>query len=143
MEGCILLPFDTAAGLCRACGDKVGARRTWCGPECRVMYERNHYWQVARIAAIKRDNNECTRCGFRPDHWDIWVRTGQLVFWTRANLLKKPPTNWLEVNHITPRLGQGYGTGCWHHLVGLETLCHTCHVKVTNRQRIDRARRRG
>jgi 5-methylcytosine-specific restriction endonuclease McrA len=46
----------------------------------------------------------------------------------------------LEVNHIVPRNGGGYGKGCHHHLSNLETLCHPCHVAVTNEQR--KARRR-
>ena len=40
----------------------------------------------------------------------------------------------LEVNHIEPRKGAGYGPGCHHHLDGLETLCHACHLEVTAAQ---------
>ncbi|MCU1454052.1 MAG: 67, gp67 [Acidimicrobiales bacterium] len=40
----------------------------------------------------------------------------------------------LEVNHVEPRLGRGYQAGCHHHLDGLETLCHRCHVQVTSAQ---------
>jgi hypothetical protein len=36
--------------------------------------------------------------------------------------------------------GRDYGAGCWHDLVGLETLCHRCHVQAAHRQRIDRVR---
>lgn len=41
----------------------------------------------------------------------------------------------LEVNHIEPRNGRGYETGCWHHLDGVETLCRWHHVRETIRQR--------
>lgn len=43
----------------------------------------------------------------------------------------------MEVNHIAPRNGGGYGTGCHNHLSNLETLCHLCHVQVTKNQRIE------
>lgn len=38
------------------------------------------------------------------------------------------------MNHIVPRNGAGYGWGCHHHQTNLQTLCHSCHVKVTNAQ---------
>jgi hypothetical protein len=44
----------------------------------------------------------------------------------------------LEVNHIDPRHGRGYGNGCWNHLENLETLCRACHQAETKRQREDR-----
>lgn len=40
----------------------------------------------------------------------------------------------LEVNHIEPILGRHGQNGCHHHLEGIETLCHACHVTETNRQ---------
>jgi HNH endonuclease len=45
----------------------------------------------------------------------------------------------LEVNHIEPRYGRGYGNGCHNHLSNLETLCRACHVAVTKVQRAERA----
>jgi 5-methylcytosine-specific restriction endonuclease McrA len=47
-------------------------------------------------------------------------------------------THDLEVNHTTPRRGQGYPTGCHHHLDLLETLCRACHASETARQRRER-----
>lgn len=41
----------------------------------------------------------------------------------------------LEVNHRIPCLGQHKANSCAHHLDGLETLCHSCHVAETARQR--------
>jgi hypothetical protein len=43
-----------------------------------------------------------------------------------------------EVNHKDPLVGRGYHQGCHHHLDGLETLCHPCHVVETTRQRRER-----
>jgi hypothetical protein len=40
----------------------------------------------------------------------------------------------LEVHHVVPRRGDGYGAGCHHHLDGLETLCHRCHAAITATQ---------
>ncbi len=80
---------------------------------CAEAWGCNHIWTSARHAAIRRDRG-CVRCG--------------------------TPYR-LEVNHIEPRNGAGYGNGCWHHQSGLETLCHRHHVEETNRQRA--ARRDG
>lgn len=138
--GCVLLPYDTAAGHCGACGEVLAGRRTrWCSKECEQIYPRNHFWTTARVAAVERDGRRCVQCGWAQEEWDR-LQNGQLIFWSRAKLTGKGNDNWLEVNHIVPRVGTGYGTGCWHHLSGLETLCHRCHVKVTYRQRIARAR---
>ncbi len=140
MPGCPLLPFDTVAGRCAACGESLIGRQTrWCSKDCRLIYERNHYWGAARQAAIVRDGRRCVRCGWGSEELYAYLtRGGQFVLWSRAHLLRYRPDNWLEVNHIIPRLGAGYGTGCWHHLENLQTLCHQDHVRVTNRQRINR-----
>jgi 5-methylcytosine-specific restriction endonuclease McrA len=144
MPGCSLLPFDMAAGRCRACGEGLsGGEDQWCGPECRDVYERNHHWHLARAAAIERDAGRCVDCGWSEgDIYTHQLRNGQLAIWSRHSLVQHAGRdNWLEVNHVEPRAGAGYALGCWHHLANLETLCHKCHVKVTRRQRVDRARR--
>lgn len=141
MPGCVLLPYDGVPGRCGACGKKLAGRRTaWCSQECSQVYPLNHFWTSARVAALERDEKRCVKCGWADDFFDSHLRNGQIVIWSRANLNGQRPMNRLEVNHIVPRVGGGYGTGCWNHLDGLETLCRKCHVKVTNRQRIDRAR---
>lgn len=142
MPGCELLLFDTDAGRCRACGaDLTKAQRSWCGAPCKLMYENNHYWNAARHAAVKR-GRVCTKCHWTEDQYQEASLTteGQYVMWTRTMLLTHSPDNWLEVNHIVPRRGEGYGTGCWHHQSNLEVLCHKCHVKVTRLQRLTQAR---
>lgn len=78
-----------------------------------------HDWNSARKAAKKRDGYKCVKCG-KPEDVDELLRST------------------LQVNHIEPRVGEGYGWGCWNHLSNLETLCKECHVVVTNQQAADR-----
>ena len=106
-----------------SCGKPLPPRRRrWCSNECsrhfqRVVYE-NHDWNAARAAALKRDKLRCVRCDSDGTECIVGERyTG------------------LEVNHIEPRRGKGYGMGCHHHLSNLETLCRRCHVATTNAQR--------
>lgn len=150
---------------CYLCGKPVrdktkvyqGRRLRWCSDECVTTWVINHSWTSARAAAIRRDERQCNQCGrvggtvlddacytcgpgwpclvvreandppFTYPSYDSW-RHHQV-----SHLIE------LEVNHIIPRVGAGYHEGCHHHLEGLETLCHTCHVRVTTEQR--RARR--
>src|ERR1035437_5471102 len=108
-------------GKCWACGDPLSGRQThYCSPFCSETYYANHYWQGARAAAILRDKHRCVRCG-ASGTWKMWHE----YLW-----LKQP----LEVNHIIPIMGNHKHNGCHHHLEGLETLCHDCHLDETNRQ---------
>lgn len=110
--GCALLPY-AGTDVCERCGGELtGRRRRWCSTNCSYQHAMNHRWSMARKAAVRRDRRRCVTCG---------------------------STVKLEVNHIVPRNGGGYGWGCHHHLGNLETLCHSCHVVVTNAQQ--RARR--
>lgn len=122
MTGCSLnlTPFADVAGVCDHCGTPLdGRRRRWCSDTCARVEFNAHDWNQARRAAKKRDGYKCVTCG-RPDDVDDNYRSI------------------LEVNHIVPRVGKGYGMGCWNHLDNLETLCHDCHVKVTKQQAADR-----
>lgn len=113
-EACSLLRFASVPGVCDLCGSRLtGRQQRWCGRGCSVKWLQQHRWSWARREAKKRDRHRCTREGCQE-------------------------TERLEVNHITPRLGQGYGTGCWNHLGGLETLCHRHHLEVTAQQRRER-----
>lgn len=106
---------DSLRGRCDWCGadlprlksGNVNPNRRWCSDACSNTYWSNHMWAMASAAARVRDGHKCVRCG--------------------------SPAS-LEVNHIEPRKGGGYANGCHHHLDGLETLCHNCHVLETTRQ---------
>lgn len=84
------------------------------------LWCRNHLWGPARHAAMKRDLYACRGCGRVMNRFH----------------------NDIEVNHVEPRDGLGYGPGCHHHQDNLETLCHACHVAVTTLQRAIRSARR-
>ncbi len=90
-------------------------RKKYCSDACSLLYAQNHVWSCARWAALLRDKWRCVTCGAK----DKKVNG---KYWS------------LEVNHIVPREGKGMTAGCHHHLDNLQTLCHTCHVKVTNQQ---------
>lgn len=127
-----------------------GRQRKWCSTACSNVYAANHYWTTARHACLKRDGHRCRRCGAG---WGRKVLlTGLMaVLLPSAGLSAVDVEFWLwrcfpdetardqatslEVNHIAPRRGKGYGSGCWNHLDNLETLCHQCHVDVTTAQR--------
>lgn len=111
-----LLPFADTAGVCDACGKPLtGRQQRWCSFECSRVEAPHHDWNAARRAAKRRDGHKCVKCG-RADEVDERFRSI------------------LEVNHIEPRVGKGYGWGCWNHQDNLETLCHECHVEVTKAQ---------
>ncbi len=104
---------------CWVCGvDLPKRRRKYCTDACKFVFYNNHIWSMARDFALYLSRRTCRTCGGH----------------------KK-----LEVNHVIPRVGKGYGFGCHHHQDNLEVLCHACHVKVTNQQRQARMdkRRKG
>lgn len=102
-------PFKPHHRRCNWCAKKLPKRKKkWCSVFCSRAYNINHHWAAARSAAKKRDGYKCTQCGAKEK---------------------------LEVNHIDPCLGKHQQDGCWHHQQNLETLCHSCHVGVTRKQR--------
>jgi 5-methylcytosine-specific restriction endonuclease McrA len=105
---CPLMPYAHAAGRCDHCGHVLHGRQTrYCGARCRNFITMQHRWTQARAAAKKRDGYACTECGDDKS---------------------------LEVHHVIPREGNGYGWGCAHHSENLLTLCHTHHVVINNQQ---------
>ncbi len=111
---CDLGLWSGRINACQWCDNDIpvgGRRSTWCSDKCRRAWERNHIWRNARTSARRRGKYECAKC----------QRT------------KKETV--LEVNHINPVAGKGYGVSCSHHSSNLELLCHDCHVVVTAEQR--------
>lgn len=114
---CSVVPYALEDGRCDLCGHwLVGRQKRWCGKKCALAYRRQHSWTHARTAARRRDGYRCRHCG-----------TG-----------RENPECHLEVNHIMPLNGKGYGWSCAHHLENLEVLCRACHRKVTAKQRAER-----
>lgn len=90
---------------------KQSRRLRWCSDACSRAWWTNHLWSAASAACLSRDRGTCVRCG---------------------------STSLPEANHKEPLNGRGYHESCAHHLAGLETLCHACHVAETNQQARDR-----
>lgn len=106
------LPHHDTPGVCPRCGTGLtGRQRRWCSVKCQNEWRAEHDWGAARKAAKRRDGHRCVRDD---------CPTPMLA---------------LEVNHIEPRVGRGYGWGCHNHQANLETLCRPHHVEVTKRQR--------
>ena len=114
-------------GQCRGCnGDlprnqdgSISLVYKWCGDECKNLYTIHHHWTWARSRAVNR-------VGVFKKGWP-----GYRYLCAHCGELTEEP----EVNHIGPRYGDGYGTGCWNHQENLEVLCQRCHVIVTKLQR--------
>ncbi len=121
--------LEQVKGLCWRCGVALPPRRRhWCSDDCGQWWRNNHDWNSAREVALKRDKHRCVKCG--ADGYPISSSLYRGSYTGRTMFPVK-----LEVNHIVPREGKGYGQGCHNHQENLETLCHNCHVAVTRRQR--------
>jgi len=112
---------------CQWCDVEITSprRRTWCSDSCGRAWQREHIWRFARSAAKRRAKYRCIRPGCTAARRDC------------------------EVNHITPRNGDGYGPDCHHHLHpdelgngGLEVLCRAHHAEITKAQATARAEAR-
>lgn len=95
------IPYIAVVGVCDRCGATLTGRKIrWCSKDCQDAYYQNHMWQMARFAAVKRDDRRCVRCG----------------------------DSRIEVDHIIERRGMPiHQHSCLHHQENLRTLCHECH----------------
>src|ERR1035437_968449 len=119
---------EAACGRLRKCfrcaGPLPPRRRWWCSDECVNIWSRNHEWTAARWEAL-RLSAKLPRGEFEND----------LLQKAQCDHCASPIN--LEVNHVDPRRGRGYSRGCWNHQSNLQVLCHTCHLVVTKRQRVE------
>lgn len=139
-------PWPTPAGCCAWCGNQLPKRaRRWCSRQCTDEFTRQHNWQWAREAALERDGGLCVTCrhdGTVPGedvvHLFLVILSPRLTYADRQRSISyvrsHAPLWRLEVNHQEPVRGRHGTFGCHHHLDGLETLCHPCHLKVTAKQ---------
>jgi hypothetical protein len=150
---CSLSRWSGAADRCRWCDEPAAPGFDWCSNLCEDTYRANHWWDQARAAALARDDHRCTTCGVGPDTIQVarlfiraFIPMGPVEaaeLWHSDQWFELVLASSVEVNHIVPRRGNGYGSGCHHHLDGLETLCHRHHVAVTARQQREAGRRAG
>lgn len=140
----MICPFTRGSearnGLCQACGTalprnkngSISKARKWCTEDCANLWGRNHVWGPARQWATFLNLQK---------HGLTWGDSCICDHCKRGILRDRlANTDGIEVNHIGPRYGEGYGNGCWNHQVNLEVLCHTCHVDVTKAQRAAKER---
>lgn len=119
---CTLSEWKGAEGRCQWCNKSLAGqsrRKVWCSKECGQAFESNHIWNIARHKSRKRAGYKCSR-----------------------ESCPNPKEN-LEVNHINPLVGAGYGPSCFHHASNLEVLCKVHHQVETNRQRNERKEAQG
>lgn len=126
----------TRWGECAGCGGDLPRRpngaishqRVWCSDACVRRWQLDHDWQMARAEALRRadhssgwrwveNDDGSTGWGIDPDgsRGALCARCG-----ARSNVV--------EVDHVVPREGRGYRSGCWHHQSNLQVLCRPCHV---------------
>lgn len=151
LQACTLTTYEGAERTCRWCGGPLsGRQQRWCGQPCVDAYLENHDWNTASKAAKRRDG-VCTACGETGDTtdlraWGAFLRWAYAVQGRHMSPLTEPGRTIrrlfehealqrrLETDHIEPILGRHGQGGCHHHLDGLRTLCHRCHLAATAEQ---------
>lgn len=109
-EAC--LPGAEIPGVCDRCEAELPKGRSrWCSDDCSLTYYRDHIWQYARSATLRRDGHAC------------------------VNGCERDYVTALEVDHIVAARGAHSKHSCVHHRDNLRTLCRPCHVKRTAEQR--------
>lgn len=122
--------------VCQRCGsDGVHPAERWyaflvyfCGRHPRYAPDSWRAW--------------CRENGWYPDHvealdaYRAFLRRRVRPYEEAARItIDAHRRSGLEVNHRVPCLGAHKAASCAHHLDGLETLCHPCHLAETARQR--------
>lgn len=146
--------------VCRSCERPLAPRRAYCSQQCRLVFEQDHFWGLARARALKRTRIEGLVLVAAPAPLtvdDILRGRGQrrqaallLGVERLASLGDLGPrirryrgyrcakcgglTEAPEVNHIIPVVGGNRSVSCLNHEENLEVLCHSCHVPTTKAQ---------
>lgn len=137
---------------CVWCGERITTGRRdkrWCRQQCVDDYAANHWWGKARRRRLELDGYRCTRCdaiGSQAlEALLLWIlgapsmKALDLDEWDRNEWRAWRFDHRAEVNHRTAVLGRHHTTTCAHHVDGLETLCHSCHLDETDEQYRERA----
>lgn len=153
--------------VCRSCERPLAPRRAYCSDKCRLVFEQDHFWGLARARALKRARIEGLILEPAPQPLTVddilrgrgQKRQAELLLGRErlASLGDVSPrirryrgyrcalcgqlTEEPEVNHIKPVLGGHRSVTCLNHEENLEVLCHTCHLGATAQQLADRRRR--
>lgn len=116
-RSCVLSAWEGDLGDCQWCNASIRANRrtVFCSDKCRRVWQRNHIWRFARAYARRAAGYTCLTPGC------------------------DPPRNQLDVNHIEPLNGAGYGPSCAHHQDNLEVRCKPSHQAITTAQAAARA----
>lgn len=122
-------------------GEPLGkGRKRWCSERCAATYWRNHGWaeasgfarfrsQIPLVSGIATYDNFERAAGYYIGEVAVLSRS---LHWRRERCGRRSSD--IEINHVVPRVGAGYGEGCHHHQTNLEPLCHECHVAETTAQ---------
>jgi 5-methylcytosine-specific restriction endonuclease McrA len=132
----------SAQGICYLDGQPLPKRRSrWCSEACANLFWRNHGWTTARGFALTRARLSLVVAIARWNLSELLVEWFPMGSWglLQPRCERCSSTQSIEVNHVEPRQGGGYGNGCWNHQTNLEPLCHPCHVLETTAQRRERA----
>jgi len=114
-------------GHCAQCGNPLPkARKIWCSEKCYgIAYDASiiYDWQKTRDEVLKRDDLTCQKCGRRG---------------LSASRDFTHPALRAEVDHIVP-IADDADPAKQFDRENLQTLCHNCHVKVTQERRLEKA----
>lgn len=119
---CDLAPFHGRRGQCSVCGASSSGNDHYCSTACEQAFAHNHNWELAKPAALHRDNYTCTRCGHQPDPTDPQARSSELV----VRHIERPVSPQYAQKLNIPTFANTRRNGCHQHLDNLTTLCRFC-----------------
>lgn len=121
-DACDFVPFHGRSCQCAVCGASSNGRDYFCSTECEQAFAYNHNWELAKPAAMHRDNYTCTRCGHQPDPSDPQARSSELV----VRHIERPASPQYAQKLNIPTFANTRRNGCHQHLDNLITVCRFC-----------------